>query len=98
MLFYPPLRVSAGGNSPEILAREVLAETQRCSYNGVMARPKVHHEARVTTAVRFPESLHGRLRTAADERELSANYLIVRAVEDYLDHLIPADEFTLTKR
>jgi predicted transcriptional regulator len=62
-----------------------------------MARPKVHHEDRVTTAVRIPESLHGRLREAADERELSANYLIVRAIEDYLDRLIPADEFKLVR-
>lgn len=62
-----------------------------------MARPKVHHEERVTTAVRIPESLHSRLRDAADERELSANYLIVRAIEDYLDRLIPADEFTLVR-
>jgi predicted HicB family RNase H-like nuclease len=62
-----------------------------------MARPKVHHEERITTAVRIPESLHSRLREAADERELSANYLIVRAIEDYLDRLIPADEFSLVR-
>lgn len=62
-----------------------------------MARPKVHHEERITTAVRIPESLHNRLRDAADERELSANYLIVRAIENYLDRLIPADEFTLVR-
>ena len=62
-----------------------------------MARPKVHHEERITTAVRIPESLHNRLREAADERELSANYLIVRAIEDYLDRLIPADEFSLVR-
>lgn len=57
-----------------------------------MARPKIHHEPRVTTAVRFPEPLHERLRTAADERGLSANYLIVNAVEDYLERLVPPDE------
>jgi predicted transcriptional regulator len=62
-----------------------------------MARPKVHHEERVTTAVRLPASLHDKLRQAADERELSANYLIVRAIEDYLDRLIPAEEFTLVR-
>lgn len=62
-----------------------------------MARPKVHKEDRVTTAVRLPESLHEKLTEAASERDLSANYLVVRALEDYLEKLIPADELKLTR-
>ena len=54
-------------------------------------------EERVTTAVRLPKSLHERLHQEADGRELSANYLIVKAIEQYLDRLIPQDEFTLTR-
>lgn len=52
---------------------------------------------RSATAIRFPEELHERLRTAADERHFSVNYLVVKAVEDFLDRLIPADELKLTR-
>jgi predicted HicB family RNase H-like nuclease len=50
-----------------------------------MARPKVYEERRVTTAIRLPESAHNRLREEAHERDVSLNYLVVRAVERYLD-------------
>lgn len=50
-----------------------------------------------TTMVRLPVSLHEQLRVAADERNLSMNYLAIAAVRDFLDRLIPAEEFTLTR-
>lgn len=62
-----------------------------------MARPKVHHEERVTTAFRLPRDLHQRLQDAAAERDLSANYLAVKALEEFLDNLVPAEELRLTK-
>lgn len=49
------------------------------------------------TAIRFPEELHERLRVAADERHFSINFLVVKAVEDFLARLIPADELKLTR-
>ena len=49
------------------------------------------------TAIRFPEELHERLRTAADERHYSINFMVVKAVEDFLDRLIPVDELKLTR-
>ncbi len=49
------------------------------------------------TAIRFPEELHERLRAAADERHYSINYMVVRAVEDFLDRLIPVDQLKLTR-
>jgi predicted transcriptional regulator len=49
------------------------------------------------TAIRFPEALHERLRAAADERHYSINFMVVKAVEDFLDRLIPADELKLTR-
>jgi len=52
----------------------------------------------MTTAIRFPEELHERLRVAGEERSLSINFLVVKAVEEFLDHLIPASEFKLTDR
>ena len=59
-----------------------------------MARPRVYLEPRVPTAVRLPESVHHRLRAVAEERDVSANLLVTRAVEEYLDRL-PALEDTL---
>ena len=50
---------------------------------------------RTTTAIRFPPELHEALRVAAEERDLSINYLVIRAVQDFLPHLIPADELRL---
>lgn len=54
-------------------------------------------KARTATAIRFPEELHDELVRAAEERDLSVNYLVVKAVQDYLPRLIPAEEFTLTR-
>lgn len=62
-----------------------------------MARPKVHHEDRVTTAFRLPKDLHARLTEAAAERDLSANFLAVKALEEFLDNLVPADQLRLTR-
>jgi predicted transcriptional regulator len=54
-------------------------------------------KSRTTTAIRFPDTLHERLKDAADERDLSINFLVVKAVEDFLDRLIPAGELRLTR-
>ena len=62
-----------------------------------MARPRVSDERRIATAVRLPESIHRRLRSAAQERDVSANLLVTRAVEDYLERL-PSAEATLQAR
>jgi predicted HicB family RNase H-like nuclease len=42
-------------------------------------------EKRVATAVRLPESLHGELQRQADVRDVSVNFLVVRAVQQYLE-------------
>jgi predicted transcriptional regulator len=52
---------------------------------------------RTTTAIRFPDEMHDALKIAAEERDLSINYLVVKAVEDFLPRLLPAEEFTLTR-
>jgi predicted transcriptional regulator len=56
-----------------------------------MARPRVYDEQRVTTAVRLPESTHNKLRQIAKERDVSVNYLVVRAVERFLGSLTPPE-------
>ena len=50
-----------------------------------------------TTAIRFPDELHERLRIAAEERDLSINYLVVKAVEEFVENLIPVEDLTLTR-
>ena len=61
-----------------------------------MARPRVYEEERVATAVRLPRSLHEQLHEAADERQVAANLLIVKALETFLAQLTPVDELTAT--
>jgi predicted HicB family RNase H-like nuclease len=56
-----------------------------------MARPKVYEEQRITTAVRLPKSTHQKLREEARERDVSVNYLIVRALERYFGALPQPD-------
>jgi len=41
--------------------------------------------------------MHERLRAAADERGLSINFLVIKATEEFLERLIPADELRLTR-
>ena len=53
--------------------------------------------ARSATAIRFPEELHERLRAAADERHYSINFMVVKAVEDFLERLIPVEDLKLTR-
>jgi predicted HicB family RNase H-like nuclease len=62
-----------------------------------MARPKLYEEKRIPTAVRIPESLHRQLQAVAEEREVSVNLLIVRAIKKHLEELpavdgVPADK------
>lgn len=46
--------------------------------------------------LRLPEELHERLKTEADARLVSPNYLVNRAVADFLDRLIPIENVQLT--
>lgn len=54
-------------------------------------------KTRMTTAIRFSTDLHRKLKTAAEERSVSINYLVVKASEDFLDRLLPADQVRWTK-
>lgn len=56
-----------------------------------MGRPKIYEEPRVATAVRLPASLRDKLRSAALERDVSVNYLVTRAVAEYLRGLPPPE-------
>jgi hypothetical protein len=57
-----------------------------------MPRPRTYDERRIATAVRLPESVHQRLHEAANDRNISANLLVTRAVTEFLDQLPTADD------
>ena len=56
-----------------------------------MGRPRICDESRVLTAIRLPASLRNGLESAAFERDVSLNFLVTRAVEEYLSRLPPLD-------
>jgi predicted transcriptional regulator len=45
----------------------------------------------VSTQVRLPESLYDRLKSAAQDRDVSANLIVTRALTEFLDRLAPSD-------
>lgn len=54
-------------------------------------------DSRTSTAVRFPPELHKRLEVAADERDVSLNWVVNRACEEFLERLIPVEEMRWTR-
>jgi predicted HicB family RNase H-like nuclease len=52
---------------------------------------------RTTTAIRFPEPLHEQLSEAAKERDLSMNFLVVKACQEFVERLLPPDEIRFTR-
>ena len=60
-------------------------------------RPIEYPNGRTTTAIRLPPELHHRLQLAAKERQVSMNWLVIRATEEFLDHLIPVEELKWTR-
>ena len=56
-----------------------------------------HKTVTVGTGIRLPKDTHERLAAAAADRRLSVNWLVNRAIEDYLARLLPADEMKLTQ-
>lgn len=52
---------------------------------------------RVQAAARLTPELHDRLRDEADARDVSVNWMLTKAVEEFLARLAPADEFRLTR-
>lgn len=52
---------------------------------------------RVTTAIRFDPAVLERLHVEADARDVSVNWLVNRAIEEFLPRLVPADRLLLTR-
>lgn len=53
--------------------------------------------SRTSTAIRFKKPTHDRLVQEALARDVSINWLVNRAVEDFLERLIPVDEMKWTR-
>ena len=47
--------------------------------------------------LRLPVDLHDEFAAAAAERDLPFNWLAVRALREFLERLVPADEWRLTR-
>ena len=58
---------------------------------------KPENQRRVNTNVRLRPDLHRGLTDAADDRDVSVNFMITRAIEDYLDRLLPVEEVQWTR-
>lgn len=54
-------------------------------------------DGRVNIGVRLAPELVDRLRDEAAARDVSVNWLVKKAIEDFLGRVIPADEFRLTR-
>lgn len=54
-----------------------------------MGRPRIYDEPRIATAIRLPASLREELHAAATERDVSVNFLVTRAISDYLRRVSP---------
>lgn len=61
-----------------------------------MGRPRTYPN-RTSTGVRFPPELLDQLQGEAVARDVSVNWLVNRAVVDFLERLIPVDEWKLTR-
>jgi predicted HicB family RNase H-like nuclease len=60
-----------------------------------MTAPDRHK--RTVTAIRLTEAAHEQITREAAARDLSVNYLVNRAVEQFLDRLIPVEEMKWTR-
>ena len=54
--------------------------------------------ARTSTAIRFPDDLHDRLRQAAEDYGLPLNYLVVKVMQEFLEDMVPPNELRFTRR
>lgn len=59
-------------------------------------RPK-RAKPRTTTAIRFPPEMHERLADEAEARDLSINFLVIKACGEFLERLIPVDDMRWTR-
>lgn len=78
----------------DVLAPSLTLRQRRSTLGGVPKSKATR--SRVSTAIRLPADLHAELQGCAEERDVSVNFLVTRAVEHYLRQLPPADPLQTT--
>lgn len=63
----------------------------------VAPKPKRNNGRTGSIHVRLDPDVKAQVEAEAEARGLTVNWLVARAVEDYLPRLIPADQFSLTR-
>jgi hypothetical protein len=61
-----------------------------------MARPR-EYDDRISTGMRLPRDLHARLTEEAADRDLSVNWMVTKAIAEFLDRLLPVGEIAWTR-
>jgi hypothetical protein len=81
------------------IARKTVVGNGPCRSTQIAFHQVFHHLDAGPKLVpgRFPGDPHGRPRAAAGERNLSINFLVVKAVEESLERLVPVEELRLTR-
>ena len=55
-------------------------------------------KGRRSTSIRIPPELYDQIQAAAEERDVSVNWLVNAALREFIPRLIPANELTLTRQ
>lgn len=83
--------MGANGPAAGMSARTIRHSRACVLYCRHVASSSGSRRTRIATAIRFPAELHAELQRRAEERDVSVNYLVTRAVHHYLRQLPPAD-------
>ena len=59
--------------------------------------PANRNDGKVNLHLRIPPELMDRLNKEADDRVVSTNLLAIKALEEYLDRLVPVEQILLLK-
>lgn len=59
--------------------------------------PANRNDGKVNLHLRIPPELMDRLTKEADDRVVSTNLLAIKAIEQYLDRLVPVEEILVLK-
>lgn len=68
-----------------------------CQVKALNAAGDRHSDSGPSVFLRLPPELKEALREAAEDRDVSMNWLALRLIDDGLKHLIPANELKLTR-
>jgi len=62
-----------------------------------VAKEQDRHTAGNVHQIRFPQELSDRLRKASEDHSVAVNWLVNKAVREFLDSLLPPEEIKWTR-